>query len=399
MFVLIASESPSVATRIRKALSLHGHECPITHLVGLEQIPSLLQTSATAVDVLFLLLPADETRSLGIIRRVRSLTAAQLVAVGSTGSSKHILESLHAGADDYLDEDAEVGEQVRVALERMELRSDAAPTGRLVAVTSASGGCGTSMVAANLAVKLAQRASKCGVVELSAGFGDLGALFNVAPRYTIADLLRNHESIDRTMLEQSVAGHPSGVSLLAAANPFDDVEMSDGPAIGRIISLSRNAYPWTVLDIDSRSRQNVDVLKSSNTIVLTVRLDFTALCNARRLLDAWKQLQINTDRIVLIGNRYGQSGDVPLDQAQSLLGREIAVRIPDDVLHVNVAANCGNPIVLESPKSLVSRALVQLADCIVGSVVRTERSGQPEGHESSWHGNPLVKKVAGILFC
>jgi pilus assembly protein CpaE len=280
----------------------------------------------------------------------------------------------------------------------MELRSDVAPSGRLISVTSASGGCGASMVSANLAVKLAQRATTCGVVELSAGLGDLGALFNVQPRYTIADLLRNQESIDRAMLEQSVVAHPSGVKLLAAANPFDDVELSDGPAIGRILALSRSLYPWTVLDIDTRSGQNVDVLKSSNAILLTFRFDFTALCNARRLLDGWKQLQIDSDRIVLVGNRCGQSGEVPLDQAQTLLGREVDVRIADDVLHVNVAANCGNPIVLESPKSAVSRAVSQLADRLVGNCTHIERSA-PSEQESSWHGNPIVKKVAGILFC
>lgn len=399
MLVLIASDSPSIATKIRKALALHGHECPITHLVGLEQIGAILQGSTTSVDLLFLLLPGDENRALGVIKRARSLTTAQLVAVGKTASSKHILEALHAGADDYLDEDEELGEQVRVAIERMELRSDSAPAGKLIAVTSASGGSGASMIAANLAVKLAQHAKTCGLVELSGGFGDLAALFNLAPRYTVADLLRNHESIDRTMLEQSVGVHSSGVSLLSAASPFDEVDLSDGSAIGRIITLNRAAQPWTVLDVDARYGRNIDVLKSASTIVLSFRLDFTALCNARRLLDAWRQLQVEIDRVVLVSNRCGQSGEVPLDQAQSLLGREIVVRIPDDTLHANVSANCGNPIVLESPKSGVSKALSQLAERLLRGSAPEERNVIPAGDDNSWHGNPLVKKVAGILFC
>jgi pilus assembly protein CpaE len=399
MFILIASDSPSISTKIRKALALHGHECPITHLVGLDQAPSLLQSAATSVDLIFVLLPTDESATLGIIRRVRTLTTAQLVAVGSSVCSKHILEALHAGADDYLDEDAELGDQVRAALERMELRSEAAPTGRLIAVTKASGGCGASLIAANLSVKIAQRGSGCGLMELPSGFGDLGALFNMAPRYSIADLLRNQESLDRTMLEQSTAVHSSGVSLLAAANPFEDVDAFDGPAVGRIIALSRSVHPWTVIDLESRSGLHADILKSAHSIILTFRFDFTALCNARRLLDGWKELQIDPDRIVLVGNRFGQSGDVPLDQAQSLLGREIAVRIPEDTLHVNVAANCGNPIILESPKSTVSRALSQIADRVVGSCSPAERSTATSEHEHGWHGNPIVKTVAGILFC
>ena len=84
MFILIASDSPSISTKIRKALALYGHECPITHLVGLDQLPSLLQSAATGVDLIFVLLPAEESASLGMIRRVRTLTTAQLVAVGSS---------------------------------------------------------------------------------------------------------------------------------------------------------------------------------------------------------------------------------------------------------------------------------------------------------------------------
>jgi pilus assembly protein CpaE len=400
VFTLIASDSPSIATKVRKALALHGHECPITHLVGLEQIAPLLQSAATAVDLLFLVLPTDESRSLGMIRRIRALTAAQLVAVGSAKSSKHILETLHAGADDYVDEEDDLAEQVRGSLERMELRSETVPTGKMIAVTSASGGSGATMVAANLAVKLAQRASTCGLVELAAGFGDLGSLFNVAPKYTIADLLRNQESFDRAMLEQSIVAHASGVRLLAAANPFDDLDELNGSAIGRIITFGRTLHPWTVLDVDSRSGRNVDLLKPANAIVLTFRFDFTSLCNTRRLMDAWRQLQIEPERIVLVGNRFGQSGEVPLDQAQTLLGKEIAIRIPDDVLHVNVAANCGNPAVLEAPKSPVARALTQLADRLAGSCAQTDRStGSNPELDGSWHGNPIVKKVAGILFC
>lgn len=390
MFSMIASDSPTVATSLRRALAAHGHDCPITHVVGLDRVEDLFEAAAEPVDLLIVVLPEDWPRALGLVRRLRSQTTARLVAVGHAADPKHILETLHAGADDFLDEDDDVSEQVAASLDRLAVQPGASPAGGVVAVTSASGGSGCSTLAANLAVLLARPAGTCGLLDLSAGFGDLTALLNVTPRHTLGDLFRNHDSLDRDLLAQSFCPHESGVRLLAAAQSLDDGDAVTPQALERIVHLSRAVFPWTVLDIDFRRGRNPALLRAARAILLVFRLDFGSLCNARRLVDYWEQHHVDLDRVVLVANRCGQASEIPARQVPSLLGKPIAFSIPEDVSTANLALNCGNPAILEAPRSSLSRAIAAISDHLLGA---------PAGKAPDTRDNGLLQRAAGILFC
>lgn len=400
MFIVISSDSPTVATRLRKALAAHGHECPFTHVVGLDQVEAALQAAGRPVELLMIVLPADQQRSITLLRRLRAVTSARLVAVGSARDSKHILEALHAGADDYLDDEADVGEQVAASLERVAVQPGAPGGGRVVAVTSASGGSGCSMLAANLAVLLAKSAGTCGLIDLAAGFGDLAALLNVTPRHTLGDLYRNHESLDREMLLQSLTAHDSGVKLLAAPGNGDDADAAAPHSLERILHLSRGVFPWCVLDVDCRDRRHDPALRAAGAILLVFRLDFTSLCNARRLLNEWEQRQVDAARVRLIANRCGQPSEIPSGQVRSLLGKEICISIPDDAHSANVGINCGNPVVLEAPKSALSRAFAATTQLLLGAAGGAmDGPGPGAAQQAAEHDNGILRRAAGILFC
>src|SRR5262249_50430303 len=159
-------------------------------------------------------------------------------------------------ADDYVDDDHDLLEQVRVTTTRLAQSREAAISGRLLVVTSASGGSGASTVAANVAVLLAWRDGTSGLLDLASGFGDLAALLNLNPRYTLADVLRNHESFDSGMFNQSLTEHSAGVRLLATSNQYDDPEGVTPQLLSRISSISRSQFQWTVADLDCRTRRN-----------------------------------------------------------------------------------------------------------------------------------------------
>jgi pilus assembly protein CpaE len=400
MFSVIAGDSPTVATKLRKALAAHGHECPITHVVGLEQVEAALQSARQAVDLLMVILPGDHQRSLVLLRRLRSATSARLVAVGSARDPRHILESLHAGADDFLDDEADVGEQVAASLERLTAQPGSAGSHALVAVTSASGGSGCTMLAANLAVTFARRAGSCGLVDLAGGFGDLAAHFNLTPRHTLGDLLRNQDTLDRDMLIQCLMPHETGVKLLAAPNLPDDADGATPHAVERIVHFVRGEFPWNVLDLDARNRRNYGVLRAASVILLVFRLDFSSLCNARRMLNEWQEHQIDEGRVHLIANRCGQSSEIPASQIQSVLGKKITMTIPDDPHAANVSINCGNPAVRDAPKSPLSKALTATADLLLGTTAGSETAaGQGPAPDARPHDMGVLRRAAGILFC
>jgi Flp pilus assembly CpaE family ATPase len=180
------------------------------------------------------------------------------------------------------------------------------------------------------------------------------------------------------------------VRLLAAAQSLDDGDAVTPQALERIVHLSRAVFPWTVLDIDFRRGRNPALLRAARIILLVFRLDFGSLCNARRLVDYWEQHHVDLDRVVLVANRYGQASEIPARQVPSLLGKPIAFSIPEDVSTANLALNCGNPAILEAPRSSLSRAIAAISDQLLGASA---------GKAPDTRDNGLLQRAAGILFC
>jgi Flp pilus assembly CpaE family ATPase len=170
--------------------------------------------------------------------------------------------------------------------------------------------------------------------------------------------------------------------------------------VERIVHVVRGEFPWNVLDLDVRNRRNHGVLRTASAILLVFRLDFTSLCNARRMLNEWQDHQIDESRVHLIANRCGQSSEIPPSQIQSVLGKRISVSIPEDPYTSNVAINCGNPAVLDAPKSPLSKALTATADQLLGTA---SGGGIAAGHGTAQGASPrdsgMLRRAAGILFC
>lgn len=369
MQCLIASDNPAAAAKLRHALVHLGRSCPITNVVPLDRARHELLSPSRDFGLVLLVLPEDDIGGDELVRKIRNATTARLVVVGNANDSGRILSAVHAGADDYLDEAADIGRQLADFLRRVEsVPAGGDSEGRLTMVARASGGCGGSLVAINLAVSIAQRNGSCGLLDFVLRQGDLAALLNLKPRHTLADLCRSIDKLDRKMFENSLGRHESGVHLLAAPVKVSEIEHVTAEGVARLVRMARAAFSDVVVDADhvfqSSGRQ---LIEGSTRLVLVMRLDFTSLRNASRLLDHWRQLQVPTDKVVLVANRAGQSRELPAEKAEAVLGMNFAHLVPDDPKTVNLSVNCGMPAVLESPRSKLAGAFRDLARDIAGS--------------------------------
>ena len=87
--------------------------------------------------------------------------------------------------------------------------------GKVIAVLAPSGGSGSSTLAVNVATVLAKQHKSAVLIDLKLETGDLAALLDLKPTYTLADLCQNVARMDRSLFERSLARHASGVQLLA----------------------------------------------------------------------------------------------------------------------------------------------------------------------------------------
>jgi pilus assembly protein CpaE len=328
-------------------------------LIPLDQLPGYLLHGRP--ELVFLVLAPDPERALAELQTLRPLVHGRILAVGPAESGL-ILRVLHAGADHYLDE-ADLAHQFTALLPR--LRGPAqpeVPLGRLVAVLGAGGGSGASMVAANVAVELAKSPGGCGLIDLRAGPGDLAALLNLKPTFTLADLCLNLARMDQAMFESSLVRHESGVALLGPPARFGDAHLLTPSGVWKALTLAREKFPCVVADLeDCHHEEQVLSLRQADVILLVLRLEFTSLRRARRILDHLDDLDLPRDRVRLVVNRYGQAKELAVAEAEEALGRKVAHYLPDDPRTVNLANNLGVPVVVKAPRTKIAHALAQVA--------------------------------------
>jgi pilus assembly protein CpaE len=314
------------------------------------------------VHLAIVLLTGDLERGLEALRNVRHWMRGYLLAVGHVGDPKLILRALQSGADYYLDEET-LESQLEVGLARLKIkqeRESPASRGHLLALLSAGGGTGASMLCANIATVLAREAQRCALIDLKPGRGDLASLLDLKPPFTLADLCQNAGRLDQTMFEKMLVRHSSGVYLLGSPQMFGDIRRVTPAGIGQGLQLARVFFPCTVVDLeDCFHEEQVVALRQATAILLVFRLDFTSLRNARRILEHLQELDIAQVQVLV--SRYGRPNELPVEEAENALGQKLTHFIPEDAKTVNAANNTGVPVVLRSPNAKVSLAIARVA--------------------------------------
>ncbi len=378
MRCFVASDDIATANQVGELLIQLGHDCPVSHILRLDQIVPAIEALARATpaaapskgaasgapsadgepEIVLVVFSPNPERALAVVQDLRRRIGASILAVGPATDTKLVLRALREGASEYLDQ-ADLRSELSEALGR---RDTAEKTGRVIAVLAPSGGSGGSTLAANVAIVLAQNDKGCALLDLNLETGDLAPLLDLKPAYTLADLCQNAERLDLSLLQGCLTRHDSGVQLLAAPARLADVARVTPAAIKLVLSLAVRHFPFVVVDLDHsyRAEQQAALLQA-DVILLILRLDFVSLRNTRRTLDFFQESGISHDRVRIVVNRCGQPGEITAAQAEESLGIKILHSIPDDPKSVNRAVNNGTPVVLQSPSAKISRALVELA--------------------------------------
>ena len=182
------------------------------------------------------------------------------------------------------------------------------------------------------------------------------------------------------MLEKALAGHTSGVRLLAPPQQFEDIRLLTPEGIHKVLQLARASYPFVVIDQeDCFHEEQVMALRQADVILLAARLDFTSLRNTRRVLDYLGQMSIPREQVQLVINRHGQPKELPAEEVEKALELKLAHFIPDDPGAVNAATNSGVPVVLKTPSSRAAQAIIRLGKSLIpsGAPAAGPRAGPP----------------------
>lgn len=239
-----------------------------------------------------------------------------------------------------------------------------APAGNLgtvFTVSSATGGCGKTFYATNLAYYLHQYTGKRTVIiDLDLQFGEVSTALRLRPRFTISDLL-SREDIDEVDLaahiDDYVVTHDSGVMVLPAPKDPSDADRIHPVDVQRVIEAARKKFDYVIVDTPAALTEIVlAAFDLSNQLYVMATLDLPSVRHMGVFLNTLEKLKISSDNVKLILNKAERDVGLDVDQVTRLFPQGFTSVLPY-AKEVTKSVNVGTPVLAFAPQADVSRRM------------------------------------------
>jgi pilus assembly protein CpaE len=330
----------------------------------------------TKPDIGLIAMDSNPSRAIELVTELSSLNPnCTLLVSSSSTDGRLILESMRAGAKEFLTEPLKA-EDLSAALQRVNrLKSNDADSGvrdcKIIVVTGATGGVGSSSVAVNLACSLAaDRENSVVLIDLDVALGDADVFLDTIPEYTLADVAQNISRLDLTLLKKSLTKHSSGLHLLPRPLQLEDAQFITPETLQRIIGLLKTSFTYVVVDTSkSYSILDMEAIHLADDILMVTQLDLPCLRNVVRLMVTFDEDPSLREKVKIIVNRIGQSNSqISFKKAQETVGRDIFWQIPNDYRVMVEVRNNGVPLLQHAPKAGITNSINQLAAAVSGRI-------------------------------
>lgn len=241
---------------------------------------------------------------------------------------------------------------------------DTGDLGKVVTVFSTKGGAGKSVIAVNLAVMMARRSDRPVVlVDADLQFGDIAVMLKLAPQHTIIDAVASADRLDAGLLQNILVRHePSGIYVLPAPLEPQFADQITAIEMVRIIDMLRTFCSCVIIDTPAHFNDVVlGLIEASDDVLLVAGMDIPNIKNVKIGLQTLRLLNTPMSKLHLVLNRANSKVKLDVGEVERTLQVKAESLIPSDVV-VPQSVNKGTPVVLDSPKSGVTKAIEQLAD-------------------------------------
>ncbi len=313
---------------------------------------------------------SEYSKTLKIAERIKLDFPNTAVFLSSSSKSPDlIISAMRTGAQEFLSKPFNVGEFNRAVdrvAKKKQTRGLATHSGKIVSVFSKKGGVGVTTLAVNIAAALSQTSGKkAAIVDLDLQLGDVSSFLDLRPRYNIADVCSQDDTVDNAKLQSCMTLHQSGILILAEPNHPAESEDITASHINQILTHLKYAYEGIVIDtphvFDSRV---LAALEMSDYILLTTVPNISSVRATRRVLDLFREMGYSKDKIRVVINRVNKSDSISPDDIQKTLDYPITWAVPNNYPAVVDAINTGMPLVGQKRLSNVGKSILEFAEAM-----------------------------------
>ena len=258
----------------------------------------------------------------------------------------------------------------RVRLARKQLMPVDNRQGRIIVVTGHKGGAGSTTVAVNLAQALAESTpGRLALIDLGRPFPDVGTFLDQESKYSIADLIQNIATLDKSFIQRIMQPYGARLSILHGAADFKDQDSIELESLERIFALLRNMYDFIVIDLSHwLDELFLKVMTEADMVLMLTGLTVPDLRNLKKLWPYTMEWHQDKRKIKIVVNRYDSSCDLQLGDLGNILQHPAFATLPSDYQAMMQSLNQGTPLMGAAPRSKLWRGIKELASRVVEEI-------------------------------
>ena len=367
--ILVADRSEALGNAVQHAAGALRQPIEVVTCTRVAELPDVVTTSGP----FHVLVAGSSLMSRTGLARVTALHDANpsmtVVLVASGHVDVHLADVVRTGAIDLLTSPVRPAVMVEALERAVERRrflvpsvngsSAPAPDGATFTVASATGGCGKTFYATNLAYFLAHHTRRrvC-IADFDLQFGEVSTALRIRPKYTSFDLVErlDDEALD-DHIEEYLVPHETGVSVLAAPKDPSEADRFTTLDVTRILDALRRRFDYVVVDTPAQLSEIVlAAFDRSDTLFSLATLDLPSVRNMGVFLTTLQRLKIPQDNIKLILNKEESNVGIEVEQVEKLFAQGFSSVLPYS-REVSRSINLGMPVLAAAPGSDVSRRL------------------------------------------
>lgn len=240
----------------------------------------------------------------------------------------------------------------------------------VLAFFSPKGKSGKTTLIANLGMALAQKTGQqVGVIDADLQFGDMSVFFNLAPKTTLMEAVRDINFLSPVTLNSYFLPIAENLRVLCGTRRPEYAEMVDIKAFTDVVDMARSMYRYVLIDLPSGFVPiSIATAEISDITYLAAMINGTfEIQHMQRALEIFKAWPDFEQRVRTVFTRVEPCDANEQSKLSQAMGYPVSNIIPNEYMLVSSAANNGQMAILEQPDSRFARMVNQMADDIIGT--------------------------------
>lgn len=332
-------------------------------------------------DIALISLDANAEAGLALISRInQELPSCHVLVISSSQEGSLILQAMRNGAREFLSFPLNL-EDFMAALDRIQQTNSSfrgegmVRSSQVITVCGVGGGVGCTSLAINLACSLAQyEQHSVAIMDLDLALGDADVWLDIIPDYTIREVADNISRLDYSLLKRSLTRHECGAFLLPRPVQLDESGVINADDLRRVIALLKATFTHLVIDT-SKAYGPLDyaAMEAADDVLLLTQLDLPCLRNVVRLIQHFDMQESLAEKLKVVVNRVGlEDSQISMHKALETIGKDVFGKLPNDYATMIESRNNGVPLLMQSPKARITKAVDKLAADLAHVEVETE---------------------------